>query len=121
MTKKRYRYCHCLRLKEWKYLVLRVKVARETEYRDFLLRRAYPLDKVRIGLGAGARPEVRYPCPREMAYLGVAVVHPEAEPIRARRIKATQVLDPFIARSALPMLPTAQRGAAPDRQARRLP
>jgi len=75
------------------------------------LRGANPLDKVGVGLGAGAGPKVRYPCPREMAYLGVAVVHPEAEPVGPRRIQATQVLDPFIARPALPMLPTAQLGA----------
>jgi len=46
-----------------------------------------------------------------MAYLGVAEVHPEAKPVGPRRIEAAQVLDPFIARSALPMLPTAQLGA----------
>jgi hypothetical protein len=39
------------------------------------------------------------------------VVHPEAEPIWPRRIQATEVLDPFIARPTLPMLPTAQLGA----------
>src|SRR5215218_1139534 len=50
-----------------------------------------------------------------MANLSVAVVHPEAEPIRPCRIQATEVLDPFIARPALPMFPTAQLGTGDAR------
>ena len=112
---KRHRYCHCFRFKQWKYLVFCIEVAGEAEYRDFLLRGAYPLDKIGVGLGAGAWPKVCYTCPGEVANLGVAVVHPEAEAVRPRRIQATQVLDPFIARPALPMLPTAQLGAGDAR------
>jgi hypothetical protein len=50
-----------------------------------------------------------------MAYLGVAVVHPEAEAVGSCRIQATEVLDPFIAGSALPMLPATQLGAGDAR------
>src|SRR5215211_1384210 len=113
--KKRHRYSHGFRLKQWKDLVLRIEIAGEAKYRDFLLRGSYPLNEISVGLGAGARPEIRNPCPREMADLSVAEIHPEAEPIGACRIEATQVLDPFIARSALSMLPTAQLGAGDAR------
>jgi hypothetical protein len=46
-----------------------------------------------------------------MAHLGVAEVHPKAETVGSGRIQATEILDPFIAGPALPMLPTAQLGA----------
>jgi hypothetical protein len=51
-----------------------------------------------------------------MPYVGVAVVHPEAEAIGSCRIQATEILDTFIARPALPMLPTAQLGAGDARR-----
>jgi hypothetical protein len=46
-----------------------------------------------------------------MAYLKIAVVRSEAQPIGSRRIETTQVLDPLLTRPTLPVLPAAQLGA----------